>query len=775
MKHSLLIGLAAVLFTFTHTACAQVADHPELTLDAIHNSATFVGESFEGGRWAAEGPVITFIEFDQASQTTDLVSFNLETEQRTTLIDGSRLLAADVARPIYIEDYAYSADGTKVLLYTDSERVWRLNTKGFYYLYDTASGDLQPIASRADGYQMFAKLDPAGERVAFVRNRDLFVVDLETMTETRLTNNGAPGGIINGTSDWVYEEEFGLRDGWQWSPDGRYLAFFQFDETNTREFAMTDLREQYPTYERFRYPKAGETNSEVRIGVIDMTTQATRFFDTKTWQAGGERYEYISQIGWTPEVDGAHQVGMLRLNRDQNRVDLLYGHPATGEVTTVLEEREPTWIEVENGFSSQSSVGKITYLRDGQHFVWQSETDGYLHLQVYTNQGERRGSFTSGEWEVTEFHGVDEENGLAYFTAAKDSALERHLYRTSYRFGDGGLTVGEPMKITDARGTHRINMSSDLRYYIDSHSSAAKPTTVTLHRADGAQLDVLEDNSDLILTLADHALPTPEFTTVPGAGGTPLNAYLIKPSTFDESQNYPLLMYVYGGPGSQTVTDSWGGSRYLWHAYLAEKHGIIVASVDNRGTGGRGKAFKSATYKQLGLLESADQIAAAQHFGAMDYIDADRIGIWGWSYGGYMTLMALLTEDGPATFKTGVSVAPVTDWRLYDTIYTERYMSTPQANPDGYRTTAPLAYADRLSDDQDLLMIHGDFDDNVHFQNAVQMADAFQAANKQFEFMMYPGRNHGIYGGSTRLHLFTLVTNFLVRTLDAEASGQPGM
>ncbi|MEM8608041.1 MAG: S9 family peptidase [Myxococcota bacterium] len=775
MKHILPIALAAVLFTWTHIACAQVADRPALTLDAIHNSATFVGESFQGGRWAAEGPVITFIEFDRTTQTTDLVSFNLETEQRTTLIQGSSLVAADVARPIYIEDYTYSADGSKVLLYTDSERVWRLNTKGFYYLYDLDTSDLQPIADRAKGFQMFAKMDPAGERVAFVRNRDLFVVDLETMAETRLTDNGSPGGIINGTSDWVYEEEFGLRDGWQWSPDGRHLAFFQFDETNTREFAMTDLREQYPTYERFRYPKAGETNSEVRIGVIDMATQTTQFFDTETWQAGGERYEYISQIGWTPQMDGTHYVGMLRLNRDQNQLDLLYGNPATGEVTTVLQEQEPTWIEVENGFSSQSSVGKITYLRDDEHFVWQSETDGYLHLYVYSNDGTRQGALTAGEWEVTQFHGLDEQNGFAYFTVAKDNALERHLYRTTYRFTADGLTVGEPERITEERGTHGIDMSGDLRYYIDSHSSATTPTTVTLHRADGTQLDVLEDNSALIETMADLALPMPEFTTVPGADGTMLNAYLIKPSTFDETQTYPLLMYVYGGPGSQTVTDSWGGSRYLWHAYLAAQHGIIVASVDNRGTGGRGKAFKSATYKQLGLLEAADQIAAAQHLGDFDYIDAGRIGIWGWSYGGFMTLLSLLIEDGPSTFKTGVSVAPVTDWRLYDTIYTERYMSTPQANPEGYRTTAPLAYADRLRDEQDLLLIHGDFDDNVHFQNAVQMADAFQAANKQFEFMMYPGRNHGIYGGTTRLHLFTMVTDFLARTLDAEAAPQPGM
>ncbi|GIV57289.1 MAG: peptidase S9 [Rhodothermaceae bacterium] len=735
---------------------AQPVERPHLTLEDIHASGKFSGAFFRGGRWADAGPVITYIENDREGGATHLVSYNLETDRPTRLIDGTKLMAADVGRRIRIEDYQYSADGRKVLLYTDSERVWRQNTKGYYYLYDLDTETLTPLADRAKGFQMFAKFDPAGERVAFVRDRNLFVVDLATMEETQLTFDGSEGGIINGTFDWVYEEEFGLRDGWSWSPDGRYIAFFKLDESNTRDFFMADLRELYPKAIHFRYPKAGEANSEIQIGVIDMASRRIDYFDTDTWNEGGDRYEYIARMGWTPAIDGKYRVWMFRLNRDQNHLDLLYGDPDDLTVTTVLEEEEPTWIDVE--------TNKLTFLDDGEHFVWRSEVDGYNHLYLYRNDGTLVGPITSGPWEVTAFHGLDEATGTAYFTATIDSPLERHLYRVHVAAGSNG-TPAEPERITRRPGWHGINLSSDLAYYIDTYSNATTPPVTTLHRVDGSQVKVLEGNEALIETLAAYDLPAPEFMTVPGADGTPLNAYLIKPRDFDPNRTYPLLMYVYGGPGSQTVQNAWGGSRYLWHAYLADELGVLVASVDNRGTGARGKAFKSATYKQLGVLEAADQQAAAKHFAALPYVDADRIGIWGWSYGGFMTLMAMLTGDGPQTFKLGVSVAPVTDWRLYDTIYTERYMSTPQKNVEGYRVGAPQTYADRLADTQKLLIVHGDLDDNVHFQNTIQMADRLQAADRPFQMMVYPGRNHGIFGGKTRLHLFRMATDFIRENL----------
>ncbi|MFQ5569056.1 MAG: S9 family peptidase [Rhodothermales bacterium] len=752
------VGLVLLLLVPVSATAQHDADEPpSLTLEDIHFSRKFTGSFFRGGRWADEGPVVWYIEQDDESEASHLVSYNLETDERTRLIDGAKLHAADVDRLIRIENYQYSQDGTKVLLYTDSERVWRQNTKGYYYVFDFEREVLTPISDREKGFQMFAKFNPAGDAVAFVRDRNLFLVNLDSMEEIPLTVDGAEGGIINGTFDWVYEEEFGLRDGWQWSPDGRQIAFFKLDETGTRDFAMTDLLEQYPEYVSFRYPKAGEVNSEVKVGVIDVNARETTYLDSDTWDEGGDRYEYIARMGWTPEIDGEHRVWMFRMNRDQNELDLLYGTTEDG-VQTVLQEQEDTWISVRNS--------KLTFLEDGEHFVWESEVDGYNHLYLYKNSGELVAPITSGEWDVTAFHGIDETTGTAYFTAAIDGPLERHLYSINIDTGGGEAeAMASPVKITQDAGTHGLNMSSDLGYYIDSFSNTTTPTTVTLHRADGGELKVLESNEQLIETLAVYQPPAPEFISVPGADGTPLNAYLIRPTDFDPEKQYPLLMYVYGGPGSQTVRNAWGGSRYLWHAYLADELDMIVASVDNRGTGARGKAFKSVTYKNLGQIEAEDQIAVARHLGALPYIDAERMGIWGWSYGGYMTLMAMLYGDGPDTFKLGVSVAPVTDWRLYDTIYTERYMSTPQKNPDGYEAGAPQHYADRMKDHQKLLIIHGDFDDNVHFQNAVQMADALQAANKQFEFMMYPGRNHGIFGGTTRLHVFTLATNFIKENL----------
>jgi dipeptidyl-peptidase-4 len=764
---------AIALPALAQQSAQRAETKPRLSLEQIYASGLFSPDYFRGGSWAEAGPVIRYIEGE--GDATHLVEFNLETEESTRLIDGSTLRAPDTGRLIQIEDYAYSADGDHVLLYTDSERVWRQNTKGFYYLADLETGEVTPISDREAGFQMFAKLSPSGDRVAFVRERDLFVVDLATMTETQITSDGSEGGIINGTFDWVYEEEFGLRDGWKWSPDGRYIAFFKLDETNTRDFEMADLRGQYPEQVRFRYPKAGEVNSEVKIGVVDTETgHSIRYFDTGTWGDGADAAtdvdaeEYLARMGWTPTVDGQHRVWMFRLDRDQNDLDLLYGDPATGTLETVLVESEPTWIDVE--------TDKLTYLPDGEHFMWQSETSGYKHLDLYRVDGTKVGAITSGEYDVDSFLGYDDERGLVFFMAAKDGgALGMQFYAVPVSLERGA--TGEPVLITEESGTHRIDLSDDFRYAIHTHSTADAPPVITLaavevdvrrgtlRSASLRTLDTLVGNERLRETLARYDLPKPEFMTVPDAEGGTLNAWMLRPTDFDESREYPVLMYVYGGPGSQTVLDSWGGQRYLWHSYLAQELGMIVVSVDNRGTGARGKAFKSAPYERLGLVEAADQQAAARHLADLPYVDAERIGIWGWSYGGYMALLGMLTNDGPNLFHLGVSVAPVTDWRQYDTIYTERYMSTPQANPEGYRVTAPVTYAERLQPDQDLLIIHGDADDNVHFQNAVQMVDALIAANKQFDFMMYPGRNHGIYGGITRLHLFTMVTDYLEENL----------
>ena len=488
---------------------------------------------------------------------------------------------------------------------------------------------------------------------------------------------------------------------------------------------------------------------------MDVASGTRRFFEAGAWRAGGDDAEYIPSLGWTPEEDGESYVWFFRLNRAQNRVDVLYGAPEDMSVRLVLREENDTWIDVETSFGDLAG-GTITYLSDRRHFVWMSERDGYRHLYLYENDGTLVRQLTKGAWNVTDFHGVDLARGAVYVTATEASPMERHLYRVSFEDSDA-----PPVRITERAGSHSIDMSPDLRYYIDRFTDTQTPLVATLCKADGACVKTLEDNAALRDRLAAYALPQPEFLEAPGADGTLLNAWMLKPTDFDPSRKYPLLLYVYGGPGSQTVRNAWGGSRYLWHAYLVENHDIVIASVDNRGTGGRSKDFKSATYENLGILEAEDQIAAARHFSALPYIDAERTGMWGWSYGGFLTLMSMLYGDGPDTFELGVSVAPVTSWRQYDTIYTERYMSTPQRNEEGYRNSSPASWADRLQDAQDVLLIHGDLDDNVHFQNTVQMADALQQAGKQFDLMIYPGRNHGIYGGGVRLHLYTLITNYL--------------
>ncbi len=752
-----IILLASLAFpaTWCRPAVAQPAGDQVPSLEQIHDSRFLSEAPFLMGRWADEGANVMYAVLDEETGATSLVRYNLADDSETVLVPGDALVATDTREQIQIEGFSLSDDGSKVLILADTERLWRDNTLGYYYLYEIDTGLLRPLSRRSAGLQQFAKFSPDGRHVGFVRNRNLFVVDLFTGRERQLTYDGSSGRIINGTYDWVYEEQFGLSDGWAWSPDGSRIAFVKLDETETREFALVDLRSQYPSFERYRYPKAGEANSRIKIGVAGVDTGTIRYIDSDTWSADkSDSTGYIAQMGWTPDDGTGARLWFIHMNRAQNNIDLMIAHPDSLLPRTILSESDDTWVT--------TGDNKITFLDDGDHFVWLSDRSGYNHLYLYRTDGHLETAITSGRWEVTEFHGVDEQSGSAYFTATIDSPIERHLYRIDVSVDAPETAIGpSPERVTMDRGTHRVGFSPDMRYFIDSHASAIAPTVVSLHSTGGERVKTLEANETLRERLATFELPAPEFTTVTGADGDALDAYLIRPTDFDPGRAYPLVLYVYGGPGSQTVVDDWGGSRYLWHAYLAEQLDVVVASVDGRGTGGRGKAFESQTHLQLGVLESADQIAAARSLGARDYIDADRIAIWGWSYGGYVTLMSMLTGDGPETFKAGIAVAPVTDWRLYDSIYTERYMSTPSKNPGGYDVAAPLTYADRLAADQRLLLVHGDLDDNVHFQQSVQMVEKLQRAGKQFDMMMYPGRDHSIYGEGARLHLFTMITEYL--------------
>ena len=721
-------GLAFALALLAPAAAAQ-GQQDQLTLQRIFAAGDFRQQGLPSVHWMQDGRRYSYVK------GADLVAEDAATGQVTPIVQGARLTLPGRAEPVEIEDYTWSDDEKKILIYSESQPVWRQNTKGRYYVYDVATARLTPV-STAPGWQQFAKLSPDNARVGFVRDNDLYVVDLATGRETRLTRDGSET-TINGTFDWVYEEELGLQDGWRWSPDGQRIAFWQIDQSAVRGFTwLNDTDSAYARPIELRYPKAGAANPTARAGVIDLATGQTRWIDT-----GSDRSVYLARMEW---AGSPTELIIQRLNRHQNRMDVLLADARSGQTRTLFTETSPAWVDVDDD---------LAFIDGGRRFVWTSERDGWNHLYVYNRDGSSPRQLTRGEWEVTSVYGVDEKGGWVYFASTAQGPTQRQLYRVKL---DGS---GQPERLSREPGTHAASLHPGSPYYIGFHSSAAVPTTITLRRTDGTGVRTLVDNATAKARVAALAIRPPEFFTFRTADGTELNGMMLKPADFDPSKKYPVLQYVYGGPGSQTVTDQWGGSRYLWHQLLAQR-GYIVVSVDNRGTGARGARFKQATYMNLGVKEAQDQIAAARYLAGLPYVDAGRMGIWGWSYGGYMTALTMMSEGSP--FKAGVSVAPVADWRLYDSIYTERYMRLPQENPQGYDAGSPVKLAANLKGD--LLLIHGTGDDNVHFQNSVQLADALQAAGKQFTFMLYPNRNHSIAGGRT-MHLYTLMTDWITENL----------
>ncbi|HEX6751019.1 MAG TPA: S9 family peptidase [Longimicrobium sp.] len=704
------------------------AQMDQLTVERIFSSPDFRLQSLPESRWMNGGQRYSFIADE------GIVAEDAQTGTRTVLVDGRRLVPQGQTKAIEIEDYAWSADERKLLIFTNSQPVWRQNTKGQFYVYDLATQRLTPVSTTV-GWQQFAKLSPDGSKVGFVRDNDLWVTDLATGRETRLTHDGSET-IINGTFDWVYEEELDLRDGWRWSPDGQRIAFWRIDDGPVKAFYwMRDTGDPYAQPISLRYPKAGAPNPTAKLGVVAVTGGPVTWLET-----GTDPSVYLARMEW---AESPTEILVQRLNRHQNRLDVMLADARTGTTRTLFTEADSAWVDVDDDLS---------FIRRGQQFLWSSERDGYNHLYLYNRDGTVARQLTRGAWDVTQVFGVDEKNGWVYFSATEQGPQQRHLYRV--RLDGTGFA-----RLTREPGTHSVQLSPETPYYLDTWSRAGSPPTITLHRTDGSVVRSLVDNAAVRQRLAGLAVAQPESFTFRTSDGVELNGWMIKPANFDASKKYPVLMYVYGGPGSQTVTDSWGGSRYLWHQMLAQR-GYIVVSVDNRGTGGRGRDFKKQTYLNLGTREAADQIEAARWLATQPYVDASRLGIWGWSYGGYMTAFTL--EQPNAPFKAGISVAPVADWGLYDSIYTERFMRTPQENPQGYARSSAIRNAAGLR--AKLLLVHGSGDDNVHFQNSVQLVDALQAAGKQFNFMMYPDRNHAIAGGRS-VHLYTMMTNWITQNL----------
>lgn len=700
----------------------------QVTLEDIFKSDKFSQLSVYGINWMRDGKYYSSLRRDVSG--AKVVKINVETgDEEAVLIDGSKL-------GINFSTYAFNPDETKALIGSDVERIYRRSSKGVYHVVDVATGKTQKLM---DGEKiMHATLSPDNDKVAFVKDNNLYVVNLSDNKLIQVTTDGKKNEIINASADWVYEEEFSMSKAFDWSPDGRKLAFIRFDESEVPEYNMQTWGKLYPEDDRFKYPKAGEKNSEVSIHIYHLDTQKTVEVDT-----GKESDIYLPRLYWT---GSDNTLAYLRVNRLQNQIDLLYANAGTGESKLILEDKSETYVDLDYN-------DDLRFLEMEKGFIRTSERDGFKHIYHHDNQGKLLKQITSGEWEVNNLVAVDEKAKKIYYISTEVSPLDRNFYVINM---DG---KGKKL-LTPDRGTHAINMSKDHKFFIANFSSSDTPLRVTLHEANGKQLKVLEDNKELKQRLGNFALGKKEFFEITAAEGHTLNSYMIKPVDFDEAKEYPVLMYVYGGPGSQNVTNSWGGTRDLWHQHLASE-GYLVVCVDNRGTGGRGRDFKHATYANLGKHEVQDQIAGAKYLANLPYVDKSRIGIWGWSYGGYMSSLSLML--GNDVFKSAIAVAPVTTWRYYDTIYTERYLQTPQENPSGYDDNSPITHVNKL--EGNLLLIHGTGDDNVHFQNAVDLVDALVKADKQFETMYYPNRNHGISGGNTSWHLYSLMTDFIKRKL----------
>ena len=730
---------AAVLLVLAVPALqAQEADSSLLTVHRIWGTTDFRGESFGPARWLEDGAAYTTLEKAQEGSGRDIVRYDTRSGDSTVLVTAASLTPKGDTTALSIEDYRWSDDMRRLLIYTNSERVWRQNTRGDYWVLDRETGELKQLGgSEAEpSTLMFAKFSPDGGRVGYVRANDLYVEDLASGAITRLTRDGSRT-IINGTFDWVYEEELGLRDGWRWSPDGTRIAYWQLNADSVRDFSLVNTTDSlYAQVEAIQYPKAGESNSAARVGVVPSAGGGTTWLDLP----GDPRNHYPARVDWAAS---SSELYVEQLNRLQNTNHLLMADAATGSVRTILTERDSAWVDV---------VDDLTWLNNGKNFLWLSERDGWNHAYLVSRDGASVRLLTPGSYDIAGIEGVDAKGGWLYYRASPDNPAQRYLYRARL---DG---KGRPERLTPARfsGTSSYNIAPGSRYAFHTWSSFGEPPVISLVSLPKHDIvRTLVQNEKLRAAVAALQRGPHEFVKVPADSQT-FNAWVMKPVGFDPSHKYPILFYVYGGPGSQTVLDSWGGSNYLWYLMLTQR-GYAVASVDNRGTGMRGRDWRKVIYGRLGVVETKDQAAAARAIGQWPWVDQDRMGIWGWSYGGFMTLNALFRA--PDVYRAGVAVAPVTHWKYYDNIYTERYNALPQTNRAGYDAGSPLSYADSLRGD--LLVVHGSGDDNVHFQNTEALLNALVKANKQFQFMEYPNRTHAIAGGNTREHLYTLMTRYL--------------
>jgi dipeptidyl-peptidase 4 len=729
---------------------AQQPDTSLLSVQRIYGTREFRSQSFGPAKWLGDGSSYTTLEGSEAEPGQNLVRYDSERGAREVLVAARQFIPQGDSLPLGVEDYAWSPDLKLLLIFTNTQPVWRLNTRGDYWVFDRTNGQLRKLGGpeARPSTLMFAKFSPDGRRVGYVRENNLYVEDLGSGTITALTSDGSRT-LINGTFDWVYEEELMnyYADGWRWSPDGRTVAYWQLNADQVKDFSLINNTDSlYSQVLPVQYPKAGEANSAARVGIVSAAGGPTRWLDIE----GDPRNHYIGRMEWAAN---STEVLLQRLNRLQNTNEVLIGDARAGTVRTILTERDSTWVEL---------VDNITWLSGGKSFTWLSERNGWSHVYLVSRDGRTIRPVTRGNFDVMKVVGTDEKGGWLYFIASPEQPSQRYLYRSRLS-GKGKIEKLSPDSDT---GTHTYDPAPNLRYALETFSGFGKPPVIRLVRLPGHEvIRTLIDNATLRNHLATLRRGSYEFFDIPTENGARMPAVLMKPADFDSTRKYPLLMHVYGGPGSATVNDAWG-SYYLWHLMLTQK-GYLVASVDNRGTPAPlGRAWRKAIYGQLGVVETRDQATAARALAQRPYVDADRIGIWGWSYGGFMSLNGLFQHSD--LFRTAVAVSPVTHWSLYDNVYTERFNGLPADNKAGYDRGSPLTYVNGLRGN--LLLIHGSGDDNVHFQNSEVLINALVAANKPFTMMEYPNRTHCVcQGKNTQAHLFELISRYLDQNLKGAA------
>lgn len=716
-----------VLFILPFTFFSQ----QKLTLEDIWAKGIFSAKYAQGFNVMNDG--VNYVDIESYGSQTNLSQFDLKTGKKIKeLVKGEDVKFNN--KPLNLYTYQFSPNEDKLLLYENRENVYRRSPKANYYVYDIATKKTIQLSDK--GQQMFPLFSPDGKKIAFVRENNLYIKYLETGTEIIVTRDGEANKIKNGWADWVYEEEFSRADYFDWSMNSQYLAYVKFDETKVKEYTMDYYKaELYPTQYTFKYPKAGEENSIVSVHIFDEESKRT-----VTADIGTEKDIYIPRIQFT---NNPLVLSITRLNRLQNKLELLFTDVIGGKGVVAYTDESKTYVDV---------TDDLRFIGD-KGFIISSERDEYNHLYYYDLNGKLINQITKGQFDVTEFSGYDEETKTLYYVSAENGATNRDVYSVKLN--------GKDKKLLSTRsGFTSFEFTPGYKYYISTYSDANTPPVYELNSIDGKTVKVLEDNAALKSKMKNYNLSTKQFFKFKTSEGVELNGWMLKPQNFDSTKKYPVYMYAYGGPGANEVNNNWDGTDYFWHNFLNQE-GYMVVCVDNRGTQGRGRQFKHSTYLQLGKLETIDQIETAKYLGSLPFVDKTRIGFQGWSFGGYMA--SLLISKGGDVFKTAVAVAPVTNWKYYDNIYTERFLRKPIDNKSGYEDNSPTNFVKDIKGK--FLLIHGSADDNVHLQNSMELANAMVSKNIPFDFMIYPNKSHGISGGLTRLHIYSKIFKFVKENL----------